>query len=176
MGEIRSTLDIVMEKAKGITVSEEEKTEFARKEIGGKVRGWLQKYLDGSMSMDQLEAETAALSIERKEAARGAWVQSCLDRMDLEGDNAPLMRVLSIMAGLDTKALERHIREQQQGFQKEKEEQESRLYRMLAEKGIRGPAVRPNLAADSGWRSRLEALNRQFRDELEPLVSGGRVG
>ena len=36
MGEIRSTLDIIMEKTKGLTMTEEEKKDFIKKETEGK--------------------------------------------------------------------------------------------------------------------------------------------
>ncbi len=38
MGEIRSTMDIIMEKAKGLTMTDEEKEAFRKKETEGKVR------------------------------------------------------------------------------------------------------------------------------------------
>jgi hypothetical protein len=37
MGEIKSTLDIIMEKTRGLTMTAEEKREFQRKEVEGKV-------------------------------------------------------------------------------------------------------------------------------------------
>ena len=47
MGEIKSTMDIIMEKTKGLTMTEEEKAEYKHKELTGKVRGLIQKFLDG---------------------------------------------------------------------------------------------------------------------------------
>ncbi len=46
MGEIKSTLDIIMEKTKGLTMTEEEKGAFRKKEGEGKgafseVSGWI---------------------------------------------------------------------------------------------------------------------------------------
>ena len=62
MGEIRSTLDIIMEKTKGLSMSEEEKKAFKKQETAGKIRGLIQKYLDGTVAMDKLKVEIAALA------------------------------------------------------------------------------------------------------------------
>ena len=55
MGEIKSTLDIIMEKTKGLTMTEEEKTAFKSKEMEGKVKGALQKFLDGILDVERLK-------------------------------------------------------------------------------------------------------------------------
>ena len=43
MAEIKSTLDIIMEKAKRFSVTEEEKKGFKRQELEGKIKGLVQK-------------------------------------------------------------------------------------------------------------------------------------
>jgi len=65
MGEIRSTMDIIMEKAKGLTMSEEEKETFRKKETEGKVRGFLQRFLDGFIDAERLKDEIGSLGEER---------------------------------------------------------------------------------------------------------------
>ena len=52
MGEIKSTLDIIMEKTKGLTMSEEERTSFKEKELTGKVKGLVQKYINGFLRLE----------------------------------------------------------------------------------------------------------------------------
>jgi hypothetical protein len=57
MGEIRSTLDIIMEKTEGLTISEEEKRAFQKSEIEVKVRGLLQRFIDGILDIERLAGE-----------------------------------------------------------------------------------------------------------------------
>jgi len=54
MGEIRSTMDIIMEKAKNLTMSEEEKAEFNRKALQLKVKGLVQKFLDDLITLPSI--------------------------------------------------------------------------------------------------------------------------
>jgi len=86
MGEIRSTLDIIMEKAKGVEVTEEDSAAFMRREVEGKIRGSLQKALDGFIDAQGLQSEIEALGADRHEIAVAALRRECLERMVLEGD------------------------------------------------------------------------------------------
>ncbi len=66
MAEIRSTLDIIMEKAKNLTVTDEDKKDFVEKEVQGRVKGLFQKYLDGILSTQQLKTKMASFDAERR--------------------------------------------------------------------------------------------------------------
>jgi hypothetical protein len=57
MGEIKSTLDLVMEKTKDLTLSSEEKKAQKQKEIENRIKGLLQKYQDGFLSKSELKTE-----------------------------------------------------------------------------------------------------------------------
>ncbi|NQT55992.1 MAG: hypothetical protein HQ551_07155, partial [Desulfobacteraceae bacterium] len=67
MGEIRSTMDIIMEKTKGLTMTEKEKAEFQQRELTGKIKGLIQKFFDGSINLDRLKIEAVALREEQQE-------------------------------------------------------------------------------------------------------------
>ena len=47
MGEIKSTLDLVLEKTKNLNLSSEEKQEQKQKEVENRIKGMMQKYQDG---------------------------------------------------------------------------------------------------------------------------------
>jgi len=57
MGEIKRTLDLIMEKTKNLTMSPEEKEEIRRQEWLKKTRGWIQKFLDDLVDMDKIKTE-----------------------------------------------------------------------------------------------------------------------
>ena len=64
MGEIKSTLDLVLEKTKHLSQSSEEKQAQIQKDIENRVNGILQKYLDGLFSLEQLQRDYDALKAE----------------------------------------------------------------------------------------------------------------
>ena len=53
MGKIRSTLDIVMDRTKNLSMTSEERENLKRKELSDTVRAWVQRYLDGKMNLDE---------------------------------------------------------------------------------------------------------------------------
>lgn len=76
MAKIKSTLDIVMERTRNLTITQEEKDALRRKELLDRVRGWVQALVDGKSSVSDLRSaydEEAAQAPE----ARTSCVASC---------------------------------------------------------------------------------------------------
>ena len=57
MAEIKSTLDLVMEKTKNLSLSSEERQAQKSKEIESRLRGLLQKFKDQALSADKFKSE-----------------------------------------------------------------------------------------------------------------------
>jgi len=166
MAEIKSTLDIIMEKTKDLTISDEEKKEFQKKETEGKVRGFLQKFLDGLIDLDRLKMEVANLGEKRQPIAREALIHECLGRIELEADNKPLLDVLENAAGLETGSIRKVLSKYSQDLEEARRNQEKVLMRRLEETGISGTAVIPNIQADREWIQYVSELKKRVREEM----------
>ena len=57
MGEIKSTLDLIMEKTKNLSMSPEEKEEVRGQEWLKKARGWIQKFQDDLVDLSKVKSE-----------------------------------------------------------------------------------------------------------------------
>ena len=88
MAEIKSTLDLIMEKTRGLTMTEEEKRELREKDLVGKVRGLVQKYLDGALDMDRFREKAAALAGEAVTEFSRILTKEVLSRIEPESDKA----------------------------------------------------------------------------------------
>jgi hypothetical protein len=64
MGEIKSTLDLVMEKTKNLNLSNAEKEQQKNKEIKNRLRGLVQKFQDNILDTDNLRSEYQKLKKE----------------------------------------------------------------------------------------------------------------
>ncbi|MBW1782297.1 MAG: hypothetical protein JRL30_16350 [Deltaproteobacteria bacterium] len=173
MGEIRSTLDIIMEKAKDVTVTDEEKKAFMMREVEGKVRGLLQKYLDGGLKKERLDEDLHALSDDRYEMAVAALTRECLARMVLDGDNRALLDVLGGVAGVDTRPVEELLLQYQQDHQARRADREAVLRERLEDQGISGSAVIANLAADPEWIDYLSKEKDRFHQSVATFNTKG---
>ena len=170
MGEIKSSLDIIMEKTKGLTVSEEEKKTFQKDEVDRKVRGIFQKFLDGLMDLERAKMEVVSLGEERQRMAREALKKECLDRIDPEGDPSPFLAVLEHLAGVDPHPLGEILSEFQRDLETQKKGTESVLRKRLKKQGISGSAVIPNLKVNPEWIRYLSETREEFREKLESLI------
>jgi len=57
LGEIKSTLDLVFEKTKDLTLSDDEKIRLAREKLEKRVQGLCNKYLDNFFPLSRLQDE-----------------------------------------------------------------------------------------------------------------------
>ena len=170
MGEIKSTLDIIMEKTKGLTLTEEEKKAFRKKEVERKVKGLLLKFVDGRMNLENLKKEIIAIAEKDQGMAMEVVLKECLDRIDPEADNGLLFETLEHVAGVDTTSFQKRLSEFQKDLKDEKGIREQALRKRIVEKGISGSAVLPNIRADQQWIHHVQAAKEKFREELQALA------
>jgi len=166
MGEIRSTLDIIMEKAERVTVTDKEKEAFMKSEVEGKVQGLLQKYLDRIISKERLKREVEAVGGERYAVATAVLKKECLGRIEPGEDNHPLLELLEHVMALDIRPVNKLLLKYQQDQEEKRGHREVVLKKRLKDQGISGTAVLPNLWADPEWTRYLTEVGNRFRQEL----------
>ena len=169
MGEIKSTLDIIMEKTKGLTMTEEEKEAFRKKETAGKVKGLFQRFLDGFIDAERLKDEIGSLGEERYAVAREALLRECMGRMEPGADDTILLDALENAAGLDIAPIRKIILDYNQDLEQQKMDRKQVLQENLKGLGISGSAVIPNIHADQEWIRHLSEMNKGFREKVETL-------
>jgi hypothetical protein len=176
MGEIRSTstLDIIMEKTKGLAASEEEKEALRLKELGGKVQGLVQKYLDGLLKIGGLQSALESDKNQERGEMEALMKAALLHRLapvedntrDSVHDNEKILAFLSDGLKVDKAPYEKRIQEFQQRVSAEKTARLERLRQRLGQRGLSGSAVLPNLALDHTWQSFLEEAKKTFQEKL----------
>ncbi len=169
MGEIKSTLDIIMEKTKGLTMTEEERSAYQKEEVSGKVRGFLQKYLDGLIGLEKLESQILALGKDKESLAKETLTQACLELVDFEEDNSQLLSALEKIGGIDTAPVKGIIDEFVEQLKQVRDDKGGGLSEHLKKKSISGSAVIPNIKADRKWVEQVSRLRDAFRDKLLKL-------
>jgi len=172
MGEIKSTLDLVMERTRHLSLSEEEKTRQRKEDFGKRLQGLLQQYTDGILSKDTLKDRMGDLQSVLKVNDQRTLMAGIAGRIDPDRDNRCWLDLLgdvapSVCAPLET-ALDDYAKRQHQHLQ----EGEIRLRERLASAhGITGAAVTPNALKDGDCLKALSALRQQFDDRLQSIVN-----
>jgi hypothetical protein len=171
MAEIKSTLDIIMEKARGLTATEEEKAQFKRRELEEKVTKYLHKALNGAMDLERLTAQFAEFDKEERETAHEILLQQCLVGLDPEGDNKPVLEIMEQLLKVDTTPVRVILSDFRKTLEKGKRDLEAKLKKDLKRVGISGSAVVPNILAAPEWRRHVSELMEQFRIEIDAVGS-----
>ena len=168
MGEIKSTLDIVMEKTKHLSLSEEEREAQINEDIRKTVKGLIQKYKDRMLDAKQLEDEWNNLEKENQLSDRKILVDVIMDQLHLNADNSLLMTSLQDICGEDTKSLESVLEDY---ITKKKEVVQARqeaLQEDIAKRyHISGSAVVPNLETDSDWTEAMKVFENNYQESFE---------
>jgi hypothetical protein len=167
MAEIKSTLDIIMERTKGLSMTEDEKRAFKEQETAGKIKGLVQKCLDGLIDPSRFQGEVTALKNEvRDELMVGRFLgEECLDRIELGKDNERLFEMLEKTANADVPALKEKLKEVEKQVRQEEVIRENGLASDLKKRGVSGSAVIPNIHADPGWSDYLGRMKKSFKEE-----------
>ncbi len=167
MGEIRSTMDIIMEKTKDLKMTDGEKESIQMTEIERKIRGLLQKYLDGVLKREGLKKEMDSLSQGKYQMTTAALTKECLDRLVLEGENEKILDTFEYLTGVDVHPLKKTLNGFKKKLEKQKKVQEKALRENLERERISGSAVIPNIQSDIKWSRYLSKTERELKQQLD---------
>ncbi len=176
MAEIKSTLDLVMEKTRHLKLNSREKAARQRDEFEKKIGGLLQQFDDRRIRLDQLKARLDQLRAECDVDDRKTLCRRIVARLPLGGDNRHWLELLEALCRVgqdDAAAVLQTFRRQSETLK------ETLLTRrreeLAAEYGIRGSAVVPNLGRSHEWSAARRRIQEQFRSELIKRLTSDRL-
>ena len=175
MGEIKSTLDLVLEKTRNLTLSEEEKRDLAREELEKKIRGIANRYLENLLPANRLKEELESTeSNESKEPdlPYKLFTKHLLARFDLDVDTSAILSALKEVVGFDTAPLTALQEEYQAEKKVARKSFTKDTLSGLKERGVSGSAVVPNLDGIPEWAQFQRDLSKRYRERLEALAGG----
>jgi ribosomal protein S20 len=167
MAEIKSTLDLVMEKTKNLSLSDEERQGQKNKEIESRIRGLLQKFNDQALSADKLKSEYQKLQKDYDLPENAPLVKEICRQIELGKDNHTLFELLAQFKVADIEGITSVLHEFDEVIDAAARERSKILQAKLAEEHfISGPAVVPNLEADKAWQEQVGAIRAKFEQLL----------
>jgi len=178
MAEIKSTLELVMERTRHLTLTEEDKREQALAEFKRSVNGLLTRFHDGTMRLDQFQAELSALQQQSHLTDRSIVIGEILSRLDLDGDNGWVLDLLEGVFRIDIQRINAVLDEFQNALEGMTQAHIGQMSSSLLERhGISGSAVIPNHAADPGWNAERQHLRERFESLLaREVTKAGAAG
>jgi hypothetical protein len=173
MAEIKSTLELAMERTKKFTISEKEKEEIKQKEVLQKATGLFHRYREGHLPLNEILRE-----IERMDEKAGPMVKEILlsqwiDALSLDEEEERLLRGIEALKGKEIDEVKEKFHHLSSQYQKEKEkikeEMRVQLTEALRKDNIYGSAVEPRLEGTQLLINQLERLDQVYDVKLEEI-------
>jgi hypothetical protein len=165
MAEIKSTLDLIMERTKNLIMTDQEKTDLHLKELQGKVNGFTQRFMDGLIDIQAIEEGLFSKQVDRK-TILDMLRKEALNHIDPDENNERAFRLLQGIFEEDLQPLSNQI----DAFKKDRQQEMARhvhtSLKALLDRGIRGSAVMPNLEKDQAWQTWLGSSKASFKKAL----------
>lgn len=172
MGEIKSTLDLVMEKTRNLSLSAEEKESLKRTDFEKRLQSLLQQYADDIESVETLQRRIKSLQEELDVTDATLQVEAVFKRIDPDRDNGRWLVLLESMAPAAAGPLQESLAAYDQQRADLTTAAEQRLVEQLAQRhGIQGTAVKPNPTHDPDYQQNLAALMRWTQPRIDAVLN-----
>ena len=166
MGEIKSTLDLVMEKTRHLKLSDEERAAQKKKDALTSLKGLIQKYKDHKLRIDQF---VAALDGWRHafDQSDTLVVHEAVEQIEMDRDDQPILALLLDVFQVDVAPLKAVLSDYRRALQQAFEVKSDQLVNQLASRhGISGTAVVPDIENDRDWQATRQSLQSTYREQL----------
>lgn len=168
MGEIKSTLELVLEKTKHLSLSKYEKQQHTQNEVKKLFKGLLQKYKDQKINKDQLKKEYSSIKKLHNIADDKQFLNEALSHININDASPIIINLLEEMFSKDINRLASVYTD----LDKEKLLLKKRIGdQFLAQlkelHNISGSAVIPNLDNNDAWLKNIAVIYSRFEKILD---------
>lgn len=170
MGEIKSAIELAMERTRHLSLSEEEKVQQHKDEFEKLLQGALQRYSDEVMSIDEFRERISELQSELHITDHQLVMKAVLKRIDPDQDNEHWLSLLSIIAPACRDALQKILpdyREQRSTLLQAAEKQI--LENLAQQHGITGSALVPNPDKSASYQQSISVLRRETQTRIDAI-------
>jgi len=174
VSEIRSTIDIMMERTRGMSLSEEEKESLRKEELGKRAKGFRIKLLDAASEADDILAPLGnEPEADRKLLFSYLWNEMA-DGIPADHHAQKHLDIMEKLPQATAKGeLLNRFRELDKRFSKDQKKDKHKILahekKKLAALGISGTAVVPKMPLeteeDAEHLTQLEDLKKKLREE-----------
>jgi hypothetical protein len=173
MAEIKSTLELALERTKKFTLSEKEKEEIKQKEISEKATSLFHRYRDGHIPLNEVQKEIERMDEKTAGMVKENLLSRWIDALSLNEEGERLLKGIGLLKNgkIEERGEEFHHLLSQYQKEKEKARQGAKvlLAEILRKEGIDGDAVEPNVERSPLWKEECEKLDHLYAGKLEKL-------
>ena len=170
MGEIKSAIELAMERTKGLVMDDQEKEKAAAKELGSRINGLLRRYLEEMIDGDDFQKEYEKLGGEKNQKNE-LLTDAALTEFGLSDNIEKASDILSFVGGGVDEQLRKEIEDLRLEFHEriaaQVEGAKENIIARLKEMGISGSAVEPNVTEWDEWKAAVNQVKSLFGKRLD---------
>jgi hypothetical protein len=169
MAEIKSAIELAMERTKNLVMDEKEKERSLIQEGENRLKGFVRRFLEGSVDVDDFRAQYDKLDLP-EDSKRALVVDIVVSGFDV-GEDTKLFDLLHVVDRSLDEGLRKELDSLEKQFSKALEkksgEVRKRILNRLKEMGISGTALEPNLTAWDEWKEAAAETKKAFNQPLQ---------
>lgn len=173
MAEIKSTLELALERTKKIAISEKEKEEIRQKKLMEKAQGLFHRYREGLAPLSELQKEIARMEEKTSAAVKDFLLSQWIDAISLKNEDERLIKGIQWLKNGRLEEIVQRFRQLSSQYREEiekiKQENRTQLVEALKREGIAGSAIEPNVEGDLLWKEAVEKLDHLYGEKLEQI-------
>ena len=175
MAEIKSAVELAMERTKGLRLSHEEKEKLKEEEIQSKAHSLVNRYLEVDFHLREVEKELTKVDPLQRQYLEKLFLQYLTEAIGLDRDNDLIFQGIESYRGGSKNSIQK-MKDLIQNYLAKKNREYSKaekdLLTGLERLGISGSAVQPKVEGSPEWEGALAKFKPAFEEELHLLRKG----
>lgn len=172
MAEIKSAIEIAMEKTKSLRLSSEEREKIKEDEFQSRAHGLVNRFLEVDLHFREVDKELAKLLPEQRAQMEKIMLQVLAESLDLDRKNDLVFQGIEILAPEKKKNIAK-IKKLMEEYRSQKEREYQKTEKILRARleaaGISGSAVLPKMEGSREWAEAVSAFRAPYEAELKAL-------
>ena len=172
MAEIKSAVELAMERTKGLRLSQEEMNQLKEEEMKSKAQGLVNRFLEVDFHLKEVKKELLKFTPDERKELEKLMRQYLAETIQLDRDNDLIFQGVEILRK-ESKGLNSQIRQLIEKYRRQKEkayeETEKILLAHWAKQGISGSAVQAKAEGSPEWEKALSRFKPAFEEQLRVL-------
>lgn len=173
MGEIKSSIELALERSRRLTLTEEEREEIKRKEIEEKAHRIFHRYLEGSFSLHEMGREVERVDEPYRAKVKAVLLKALIDALTLEGDYEKILSGIEWLKGSSIETVRKRFQDLAASFAEAKKNVEQEAKKAILEDlerfGFTGSAIEPNVDESPEAHGLRAAMMASYQDQVQRL-------